>query len=387
MVRVVMALVDSARLIFSIILLATASLAVVIAPTHFLWMVAVGVTELGHMLLFICLAAIPFVWSSSWAGKSSALMCLAAAVLASIPVLRAIRVDHELPAELRAAFGEATPSRSAPLVYGDLFKGISPLEISAETLVYSTTDGQELSLDFYRAQSERAVPLVVVIHAGSWQSGDNRDFISMDRYLAGHGYAVADIVYRLAPRWKFPAATDDTRAAIVFLRSHAEKFKIDPNRIVLLGRSAGGQIALTVAYSAKDPAIRGVISFYAPTDLYYSWENPGNPLVLDTKTILIDYLGGSPAEAPAIYNDASPTRLVTPDSPPTLLLHGGRDELVSFHQSARLAKRLDEVGIPHLNLLLPWATHGFDYILRGPGGQISTYAIEYFLEAVTREPR
>jgi acetyl esterase/lipase len=265
-----------------------------------------------------------------------------------------------------------------------LYKGISPPELSADTLVYSTADGEKLSLDFYRAQSEHAVPVVVVIHAGSWQSGDNRDFISMDRYLAGHGYAVADIIYRLAPRWKFPAAADDARAAIAFLRNHSEKLKIDPNRIVLLGRSAGGQIALTVAYSAKDPGIRGVISFYAPTDLYYSWENPGSPLVLDTKAILTGYLGGSPSEVSANYNDASPTRLVSRGSPPTLLLHGARDELVSSHQSARLAKRLDELGIPHLNLLLPWATHGFDYIHRGPGGQISTYAIEYFLETVTR---
>ena len=259
----------------------------------------------------------------------------------------------------------------------------SPPEVSPRTFVYSTTGGQDLSLDFYRVQSERVVPLVIVIHAGSWQSGDNRDFISMDRYLAGRGYAVADIIYRLAPRWKFPAAADDTRAAIEFLCGQADKLKIDPNRIVLLGRSAGGQIALTVAYAAKDPRIRGVISFYAPADLYYSWENPGNPWVIDTKTVLRDYLGGSPTEAPDKYNDASPIRLVTPSSPPTLLLHGGRDELVSFHQSARLAKRLEEVGVPHLNLSLPWATHGFDYILRGPGGQISTYAIEYFLETVT----
>jgi acetyl esterase/lipase len=382
-----MPLADSVRLIFSLILLATATLAVVIAPTHFLWMVAVGVTELGHMLALICLGAIPLLWSSSWAGKGAAAICLAAAVLASLPVLRAVRVSHQLPGELRAAFGDATPARSAPLVYGDLYKGISPPEMSAQTLVYSEPYGQELSLDFYRAQSERVLPLVVVVHAGSWQSGDNRDFISMDRYLAGRGYAVADIIYRLAPRWKFPSATDDTRAAIAFLRSHADKFKIDPNRIVLLGRSAGGQIALTVAYSAKDSGIRGVISFYAPTDLYYSWENSGNPLVLDTKTILKDYLGGSPSEAPANYNDASPIRLAAPGSPPTLLLHGGRDELVSFYQSARLAKRLDEIGIPHLNLLLPWATHGFDYILRGPGGQISTYAIEYFLKTVMREQR
>lgn len=173
-------------------------------------------------------------------------------------------------------------------------------------------------------------------------------------------------------------------AAIGFLRSHADKLRIDTSRIVLLGRSAGGQIALTVAYAAKDPGIRGVISFYAPTDLYYSWENPGNPLIVDTKSVLTDYLGGSPTEAASSYDAASPIRFVTPASPPTLLLHGGRDELVSPHQSARLEKRLAESGVPHVNVELPWATHGYDYFMRGPGGQISTYAVEYFLERVTR---
>src|SRR4029078_2713422 len=139
-----------------------------------------------------------------------------------------------------------------------------------------------------------------------------------------------------------------------FLRNRADKLKIDPNRIVLLGRSAGGQIALTVAYSVNYPWGSGVISLYAPTDLNYSWDNPGNPLVMNTASILRDYLGGSPTEAPANYNQASPIRSVTSNSPPTLLLHGGRDELVSVQQSIRLSKRLAELGVPHLNLSLPW---------------------------------
>jgi acetyl esterase/lipase len=380
-----MRVLDLARFILSMILLVTAALAVVPAPTHFLWMVAIGVTELGHMFALISLGVIPLVWNDSWLAKAAVGMSLAAAILASTPVLRAIRVEQKLTAELRTAFGDNKLSRSARLRYGDLFKGVSPPEVSAATFVYSRAQGEYLSMDFYSAQSADVAPLVIVIHGGSWQSGNNRDFISMNRYLAGRGFAVADINYRLAPRWKFPAARDDTRAAIAFLRSQADKLKIDPQRIVLLGRSAGGQIALTAAYAAEDSGIRGVISFYAPTDLYYSWDNPGNPLVLDTESILTEYLGGSPAQVPANYNDASPIRLVTPGSPPTLLLHGGRDELVSFQQSSRLAKRLHEFGVPHVNVLLPWATHAFDYILRGPGGQISTYAIEYFLEAVTRE--
>ena len=380
-----MRLLDLARLLLATLLFATASLAVVTAPTHFLWMAAVGVTELGHMLALICLGVAVALWSNSWSGRVAAGLTVAAAVLALTPVLRATRVARDLPNQLRAAFGEAVPIRPSALVFGDLFRGISSPEVRAESLVYSKIQDQELSLDFYRAQASGSAPVVVVIHGGSWQSGDNKDFIPMDRYLASRGVAVADIIYRLAPRWTFPAAQDDARAAIAFLRSRADVLKIDPNRIVLLGRSAGGQIALTVAYSAKDPGIRGVISFYAPTDLRWSWENPGNPLVIDTRSVLTGYLDGNPSEASYNYDAASPIRFVTSAAPPTLLFHGGRDELVSSYQSSRLTERLAEAGVLHLNVSLPWATHGFDFIFRGPGGQISTYAIEYFLARVTRD--
>lgn len=361
----------------------TASLAVFPAPTHFFWMVAVGVTEWGHALALICLGAAVPLWSNTWSGRVAVGLCVTAAVVALTPVFRASRVARDLPRQLREAFGDAVPARPSPLLYADLFRGISPPEVQAESLVYSKIQDTELSLDFYRAQITSPAPLVVVIHGGSWQSGDNKDFIPMNRYLAGRGFAVADIIYRLAPRWKFPAASDDVLAAIAFLRNQADSLKIDPNRIVLLGRSAGGQIALNVAYSAKDPGIRGVISFYAPADLYWSWEHPGNPLVIDTKSVLTDYLGGNPSQASSSYDAGSPIRFVNASTPPTLLLHGGRDELVSSYQSVRLVKRLAEAGVPHLNVELPWATHGFDYIFRGPGGQISTYAVEYFLARFT----
>jgi acetyl esterase/lipase len=330
------------------------------------------------------MSAAVLLWNS-WKGRVAAGLCVVAAALALTPLLRASRIVRTVTVQLHQAFGDEVPLRSSPLVYGDLFGGISLPEVPAEEFAYSKIEDAELPLDFYRAQRPGPAPLVVVIHGGSWQSGDNKDFVPMNRYLASRGFAVADIIYRLAPRWKFPAALDDVRAAIAFLRKRADSLKIDPNRIILLGRSAGGQIALSVAYSAKDPGIRGVISFYGPTDLYWSWDHPGNPLVIDTRAVLSSYLGGSPSEASGNYDEASPIRFVTSATPPTLLLHGGRDELVSAVQSGRLAQRLAQAGVPHLNVALPWATHGFDFILRGPGGQISTYAVEYFLAWATRQ--
>jgi acetyl esterase/lipase len=255
--------------------------------------------------------------------------------------------------------------------------------VKPETLSYETNDGSALSLDFYRAESPRRAPLVVTIHGGAWNSGYNKDFIPMDQFLAGRGYAVADVIYRLAPQSPFPAASNDVIAAMAFLRRHATELNLDSDRVVLLGRSAGGQIALHVAYTANDPAIRGVIAFYAPTDLNWSWEHPGNPLVIDTRAVLRDYLGGSPSQFPDRYAAASPIHLATSSSPPTLLLHGDRDELVSVYHSAALSRRLSELGVLNMELTLGWATHGFDYVLRGPGGQLSTYVVVGFLSALS----
>ncbi len=368
------------RLLPALVLFGIASLALLPAPTHLLWMAAIGATELGHALSLICIAASVGLWSNAWPGRVATGLCLAAAAIALTPLLRASQVAHDLPANLAKAFGEAQPRKAPPLSYFSLFRGTSTPNIKAETFIYKRVEDAELLLDFYPAQSSSASPVIVDIHGGSWQSGDNKDFVAMNRYFAGLGFAVAALTYRLAPRWRYPAASDDVRSAISFLRSQATALNIDPNRIVLLGRSAGGQIALDVAYSEKDPGIRGVIAFYAPSDLFWSWENPGNPLVIDTRSVLRLYLGGGPSEVATAYGAASAIQKVSRDVPPTLLFHGGRDELVSPHHSVMLDERLAEAGVPHLNVAMPWATHGFDYFLSGPGGQISAYAIEHFLD-------
>ena len=370
------------RLTPAVLLFATASLAVFRAPTHFLWMLAIVVTEWGQFFAIVCFALALPLWSRSWSGRLAACLCLAAAVVALTPVLRAEWMTEDLDQRLVQAFGEPTANARRPLQLSQLFLPFSSSGVQPKSILYRQIDGVNLSLDFYPSKNVTDAPLVVVIHGGSWNSGDNKDFVSMDQYLAGRGYAVADVLYRLAPRAPFPAASDDVRDAILFLQERASRLGFDPTRIVLLGRSAGGEIAFHVAYSSSEPSVRGIIAFYPPTDLFYGWEHPSSPWVIDTREKLTDYLGGSPLDFPERYVAASPVRQATAASPPVLLFHGGRDELVGPYHSTVMAHRLTELGVRNLNVSLPWATHGFDYFLNGPGGQISRYAIDVFLDSV-----
>ena len=169
-----------------------------------------------------------------------------------------------------------------------------------------------------------------------------------------------------------------------YLREHAAGLRIDPRQFVLLGHSAGGQIAEAVAYGAHDPTIRGCIAFYSPADMHYAYEFARADDILNSLRLVRQYLGGTPTEVKSNYDSASGILLAEKDSPPTLLIHGFRDELVWFRQSVRLDARLTALGTPHYFVRLPWATHAFDFNIHGPGGQISTYAVETFLAAVTR---
>jgi acetyl esterase/lipase len=196
---------------------------------------------------------------------------------------------------------------------------------------------------------------------------------------------VVGVNYRKADKYPFPAARDDLRASIAYIKDNASYLGVDADRIALLGRSAGGQLALLVAYEEDDPAIRGVVSFYAPTDMVYGFNNPTDTRVIDTPATLGTYLRGTPATSREHYDAASPINFVGENSPPTLLLHGSQDEMVHAAQSDRLSQQLAKFGVDHLYLKLPWATHGFDHNLWGPGGQISTYSVERFMHSLLRK--
>ena len=105
---------------------------------------------------------------------------------------------------------------------------------------------------------------------------------------------------------------------------------------------------------------------------------------MDSRKVMNDYVGGTYAEIPQKYHDCSPLFFADKNSTPTLMIHGSNDPLVTYIHAIKLSTKLLENHIPHYWLELPWATHGFDYNLYGPGGQLSTFAVEQFLNRVTK---
>ncbi len=376
----------------ALIVLAAAVLAVAQPLSYRQFQARVVASEGAH---WTAIAAIILVVSIGWsaAGRAAAVAGIVAAALASVPVARAVPVAARVPAALAEVFRppaldvrDTWLGRPAPLVAADLFRGLGLPSLAPATRAYATRDGVKLEMDVLTAGERRgAAPGLLVIHGGGWSGGTRREFDGLSRYLAARGYVVASVDYRLAPRWPFPAASQDVADALTFLKTHGAELGMDPGRIVVLGRSAGGHLALLLAYTAHDPAIRGVVSFYGPTDLPYGYEHPADPRVFDSSAALTRVMGGRLSARRGAYEAASPIRFVTGASPPTLLIHGTPDELVDIEQARRLDRRLRDAGVRHLLIELPWASHGCDYFLRGPCGQISTWAVERFLMSVTTE--
>lgn len=347
--------------------------------TLWTWKLAIIAGEFGHWLVLLPLGlALAAGWGGTGAGRlATLLLCGLAAVGFLRPAFSARAIGRGLGAGAFSFTRLYTPANPAPA--------------SVRTEIFARPDGQELKLDFYAPAYVKDVlqkprPCVVVIHGGGWDGGDRTQLAAWNARWVAQGYAVAAISYRLAPQSIWPAQREDVLAALAWLKTHARPLEIDPARLVLLGRSAGGQLATAVGYGAPDPSIRGVIALYAPHDMPFAWSVSREDDALNSIKLFRQYFSGPP-DTPArlaLYQSASGQLLATKDSPPTLLIHGVPDTLAWYRHSERLAARLTELRVPHTHLQLPWATHGFDFSPNGPGGQLADYAITRFLAEVTR---
>lgn len=371
------------RLTLLILLFLASLLAVIKPPTYHLWLLSIGVAEFAWVFALITLVALMAGFITGNYQLAGTLVGLAALVLYLSPIFRSYRVARHLKADMDQAMGaDPAPHVSIPFSLVTMLTGNPYPELPCRTLTYSADTKCLLRMDFYPAQMKGPRPCVIVIHGGSWSSGNSRALPQLNSYLSRLGYHVAAINYRLAPDYLCPAPVEDVYSAMDYLRRHQADLQIDTNNFILLGRSAGAQVAMLAAYRQPVSGLKGVIDFYGPADMVWGYSAPANPWVMDSRRVLENYLGGRYQDVPQHYINSSPIEFVNRESVPTLLLHGEHDVLVAYEHSIRLSKRLAANGVKHFFLSLPWATHGFDYNINGPGGQLSTYAIERFIRTV-----
>ena len=360
-------------LALALLSLGLALLTVVRVPVWLNWRAALLAGEFGWLLGVAPLLVGGTAWArwpdDAGVAGTAVVLCVLAVGLFWLPVGRGWWMGRKLTPALTKAFGAAPPR---------------PAVTPGPVQTHDYAPG--LALDFYpvRRADGRPAPCVVMVHGGGWDAGDRAQLAGFNRRLTRMGFAVAAISYRLAPKHPWPAQREDTLAAIAWLKARAADLGIDPTRLVLAGRSAGGQIATAVGYSG-DPAVRGVVALYAPHDMRFAWSVSREDDALNSLKLMRQFLGGPPEGREEIYDTASGQALVQPGrTPPTLLVHGTIDTLVWVRHSRRLAARLDEAGVPHCLLELPWATHACEFTTLGPAGRLTARAVAHFLAAVTK---
>jgi acetyl esterase/lipase len=238
-------------------------------------------------------------------------------------------------------------------------------------LVYSTPPGyRPLHLDLYKQRSAiQPRPLVIYIHGGGWQGGHTRHSGAFANWpevlasLAARGYVVASLEYRLSGEATFPAAIQDVKNAIRWLRLEADQFGIDPLRVVVWGGSAGGHLAALAATTCKvaklDPpaspasaqsdCVQGLVAWYGIFDL--SNLNADSPVSR--------FLGCAPSQCADVATRASPVTYIDAGDPPVLLIHGEKDKVVAVGQSQAFQVALRAKNVRTELLTIPGVDHSF----------------------------
>ncbi|MCB9853752.1 MAG: alpha/beta hydrolase [Phycisphaerales bacterium] len=239
-------------------------------------------------------------------------------------------------------------------------------------------------------------PLVLWLHGGGWAAGSRSGLQAMAETCAAFGYVSATADYRLTiDAYRFPTQLEDVAAALTFLEDNAERFGIDPGRVIVGGDSAGGHLALLLGMcrkpellgvesaKAKSFNIRGIVNIYGPTDMTaLAAIKPANPI---TRPLLDALMGQQVAEAPQRWKDASPVEYVSKSCPPILTIHGDLDSIVPYSQATELDERCKAVGQPHRLIRVRGANHGWIMFSKGNTVKAVMPAIMHFIAEQTAD--
>jgi acetyl esterase/lipase len=228
-------------------------------------------------------------------------------------------------------------------------------EVSVQqNIPYSTVGGHPLLLDIYQPSNHSSDlrAAVIVIHGGTWMSGDKENLHAMAAFLARCNFVAFAVDYRLAHEREnhWPAQLDDVQRAVRWIRANAAKYGVDPERVGAFGHSAGAQLAALLGLegtrdnSDRDLAkysssVQAVVDVSGPTDFTIKRD-------ADAEAFYTWFLGGDYAHDTQIWRDASPVFHVSKKAAPFLIVHGTHDESVPLEQSQELADKLKQAGVP-----------------------------------------
>lgn len=264
------------------------------------------------------------------------------------------------------------------------------LSASANAGTYSTTNaieyananGKSLFMDLRVPDGNGPHPVILYLHSGAWISGDRTGGPALRQ--ASRGYAVASIDYRLAPQSIWPAQIEDCKAAVRWLRANAARYRLDPDRIIVFGTSAGGHLAAMLGVTVGRPeleglylgnpqfssSVLGVIDWYGPTDLLRMDEQKipcfpgldGNALFMPPSLLMGCPIQQCREEAAA----ASPITYAATANPPFLIMQGLLDCLVPWRQSTTFYDALKAQGVDATLVIDPQAQHADDVFRHDP---------------------
>lgn len=294
-------------------------------------------------------------------------MCRAAITI--IVSLAAATAVAQLPLPKAAPPLPARPARDQALI-NDVheFKTLaqeSDVEFTKD-VVYGTVDGVELKLDLAKPKGLTApAPGVVWIHGGAWRGGRKEEFEKLVRDSAAAGYVSVSINYRLVPKSIFPAQVEDAKCAVRWFRANAEKLQLDPQRIGVVGASAGAHLAMMLGAMDTGDGLEGnggsaeassrvqcVVSYAGPTDLTVEFPPA-------SKNLVADFIGGPANEKAEAAKAASPITYVSAGDPPMLLIQGTKDPLVPHSQAVEMVEALTTAGVPGRVELMIGEGHGW----------------------------
>jgi acetyl esterase/lipase len=263
---------------------------------------------------------------------------------------------------------------------------------------YRPGDNPMWHLDLAMKENDRATPrpAIVVIHGGGWLEGDKSSFASNKHGVPGNieefaelGFVAVTINYRLSREAPFPAALEDCKCAVRWLRARASEYNVDPSRIGAYGNSAGGHLALLLALTGKDArlegdgpyqdkssAVQAAVSDSGPVDLLYQFGHDR------LKRVVEQFMDGPPeGERKKLYRTASPSRLISPDVPPLLLIYGAADEQVPIESADQFVTDLGRAGLKDVTYhRLAYVDHCPHSLIRVPA--MRTAVNEFFVRTL-----